>query len=86
MQHPVEVPVDPDVLGDVVFDECEAAPRLDRAQIIAASGDEVVHADDVPISIEKEFAQMRTDEPRSASDQHPHCVRYVRRTGLRPIE
>src|SRR5262245_34781094 len=72
------MPVEPDVLGDVVLDESEAAPRLDGGQVVSGSGDEVVHADDIP--------EMRADEPRAARDEHPHRDSYVWRTGLRPIE
>ena len=80
------MPVEPDVLGDVVLNECEAVPGLDGGEVVSGSCDEVVHADDVPALAEEELAEVRADEPRSARDQHPHRKSYGRRTGLRPIE
>ena len=86
VQDPVEVPVESDVLGDVVLDEGETAPRLDGGEVVTGSGDEVVHADDVPALAEEKLAEVRADESRSARDQHPHREPYVRRKGLRPTQ
>src|SRR4029453_16342231 len=87
VKHPVEMPIEADVLGYVVLGEREAGSGDEAGEVLGRPGDEIVHADDVPALTEEVLAEMRADEPCATGDQDAHSsISYGWRTGLRPIE
>src|SRR5512138_558849 len=86
MQHPIDGPLELDVLRDVVLDECKSAAIAELREILARAGDEVVHADDVAPVLQQEFAEVRADEARRARDEYAHASQADGRMGLRPTE
>src|SRR5205814_7082020 len=50
----------------------EARMALERGKVLEAAGRKVVQSPSLVTLLEKRFAQMRTNEPCPASDEHSH--------------
>ncbi len=82
VQHDVDRAVHVDVVGDVVFDEHEVAPREVR-DVGEIARQQVVDADDRAVAVEQFFGQVGADEAGgSRDDDAAFVVHRVVFTGL----
>ena len=67
VQDEIHRAVDVDIVGDIVFDQCEIAVTQVR-DVRDVPGQKVVDPDHCVAAIEQGFGQMRADEPGCSSD------------------
>jgi hypothetical protein len=69
---------DKEWMNDVMTDQFEIRVSQEMADIILASGEEVIDTDDFCSLLEKGFAEMASQEPRSSSDQDAvHIISFI---------
>jgi hypothetical protein len=69
MQHEVERARERERIGCIEFDELEAFLALEVCDVLSPPGEEAVDADDLPSTLEKAIAQVRTDESGGSGEQ-----------------
>ena len=72
VQDVVHWPVDLQRQRHIVMEECKACIGRRCSTFAAASGDEVVDADDVVAVLQKSFAKVGADKARAAGDECAH--------------
>ena len=68
----VEIRLDRITLGDVSFDDGQAAARGMRGEVLASSDREIVESDDVVSIRDEAVDQMTSDETGAAGDHASH--------------
>jgi hypothetical protein len=71
VQDVIQVSLDIDVLGDIIFNEAKVLVPYEVGDILHVPGEEVIHADNLMSLLDKVMAEVRTQETRSTCDQCP---------------
>jgi hypothetical protein len=68
----VNLPLGKDVIGHVMFDKRKFRMTRQTGDIVGASGNEVVQANNLVPLLKETVAEMASDEPGSPGNQDPH--------------
>ena len=85
MEDVIEVSLDIDELGDIIFDEAKAFVSYEVGDILHVPGEKVIHADNLVSLLDKVIAEVRAQETHPTCNQCPLHEKYLLGIFILPI-